>query len=67
MGNLYSEFASKVTTETGMKAVYRYCSVEEFETRAERDEVRNKIRGLGQWLAVAPARKAYPGTVKMAM
>ncbi|CZR69433.1 uncharacterized protein PAC_19333 [Phialocephala subalpina] len=65
----YEDLATMFTTVTGIKAVYRQCSVEEFGTRggvAGVERVKGKeVRGLGEWLAIAPDERTCYGTIGM--
>jgi len=62
----YEDLASKFSAVTGIKAVYRQCSLEEFGKLEGVDGVKGKeVRALGEWLAVAPDEGACYGTVGM--
>jgi len=62
----YSDLATKLTAVTGLKAEYRQCSLEDFETRAGGgQENRTELKALGQWLTIAPDNRACYGTVDM--
>jgi len=65
----YEDLASKFTAVTGIKAVYRQCSVDEFGTLGvvpSFERVKKKeVRELGEWLAVAPDDRTCYGTIGM--
>jgi hypothetical protein len=62
----YEELASKFSAVTGIKAVYRQCSLEEFGALEGVDGVKGKeVSALGAWLTVAPDDGACYGTIPM--
>ena len=62
----YEDLASKFSAVTGIKAVYRQCSLEEFASLEVVDSVKGKeVRALGEWLAIAPDDGACYGTIGM--
>jgi hypothetical protein len=65
----YSELATQLSAVTGIKAVYRQCSIEEFEKRLgaykEVDVDQEDMMALGKWLTIAPDDKACYGTIEM--
>ena len=62
----YEDLASKFSAVTGIKAVYRQCTLEEFGQLEGMDGVKGKeVKALGEWLAVAPDDGACYGTVGM--
>jgi len=62
----YEDLASKFSAVTGMKAVYRQCSLEGFGSLEVVDSVKGKeVGALGEWLAIAPDDGACYGTIGM--
>ena len=62
----YEDLASKFSAVTGIKAVYRQCSLEEFASLEVVDSVKGKeVRALGEWLAITPDDGACYGTIGM--
>ncbi|KAH6664298.1 hypothetical protein B0J14DRAFT_493950, partial [Halenospora varia] len=62
----YEEVASKFTAVTGIPAVYRQCGLEESGTEGSVQGLKGQqVRGLGEWLAVAPDGRTCYGTVGM--
>lgn len=62
----YEDLASKFSAVTGVKAVYRQCSLDEFEALKGENGVKGKeVRALGEWLAVAPDGGACYGTIEI--
>ncbi|KAE8443294.1 hypothetical protein EG329_002010 [Mollisiaceae sp. DMI_Dod_QoI] len=60
----YEELASKFSAVTGIPAEYRQCSVDEFGKGGNIHGVKAKeLRGLGEWLAIAPDGKTCYGTI----
>jgi hypothetical protein len=62
----YDELASKFTAVTGVKAIYRKCSAEEFAA-SSRNTIAPKndsSKALGEWLAVAPDNMTCYGTIE---
>lgn len=61
----YGELAGRFRAVTGVKAVYRQCSVEEFAGRGGEGGARDERRGLGIWLEKAPDERTCYGTVEV--
>lgn len=64
----YEDLASVFNAVTGIKAEYRQCTIEDFETLQTKGlgGVKGKeVRGLGEWLAIAPDDRTCYGTIRM--
>jgi hypothetical protein len=62
----YEDLASKFSAVTGIKAVYRQCTLDEFGTLEGVDGLKGKeVRALGEWLAIAPDNASCYGTIAM--
>lgn len=61
----YDELASKFTAVTGIKAVYRQCSAEEFAAAAKDNPPKDDgSKALGEWLTIAPDNMTCYGTME---
>jgi hypothetical protein len=63
----YSEIAGQFSAVTGVKAKYRQCETEEFESRFKDHVAPDKrdMEALGKWFAIAPDDMTCYGTMEM--
>jgi hypothetical protein len=63
----YLDLANQITAVTGIRAEYRQCSSQDFETRLEdyKNIEKEDIIALGKWLAIAPDNRTCYGTMEM--